>query len=180
MGAVALLSPNEVQDTPDVALPATRLSSSISTAPLFAAVDTTPPGESASQVHRTVTTRRRRRRRDETQAAVNPPYGFASKWLSSSPQPLRCIDLHFNTALTNALAFSPDGSFLVSGGDDNCVRMWNIREILGGGNVNSEPIQMETEHGDDGVACVTVTPNSRSIFSGGSKDKTVLIHDIQT
>jgi len=36
------------------------------------------------------------------------------------------------------------------------------------------------QHGDLGVSCVAVSPNNLSIFSGGTKDKTVLIHDSQT
>ena len=78
------------------------------------------------------------------------------------------------------LAFSPDGSFFVSGGDNNCVRLWNIRELIGDGNVNSRPIQMETQHGDNGVTCVAVSSINRSIFSGGRKDKTILIRDSET
>ena len=65
-------------------------------------------------------------------------------------------------------------------GYDKCVRLWNIREIRLGGNVDSRPIPMETEHGDGAVSCVAVSPNNRSIFSGGRRDKTVLIHDIET
>jgi len=180
MGAVALLVPNEAQDRV-VALTASRLSSSISTAPLLAANDPPPLEVSiTSQEQRIAATRRRRRRHQLQTQAVLPPYGFANEWLGSSPQPVRSINLQFNTEPILALDFSPDGSFLVSGGADKCVRLWNIREILGGDNVNLRPIQMETEHGDDGVSCVTVTPNNRRIFSGGSKDKTILIHDIQT
>ena len=142
-----------------------------------AAIDATPDDESSSQGQRIVFTRRRRRRHE--MEAVSPPYGFSVEWIGSSQQPLRCIDLQLNTGLIYSLDFSPDGSFLVSGGVDKCVRLWNIREILGG-NVNSRPIQMESEHGDGGVLSVCVSPNNRSIFSGGTKDKTVLIHDIET
>jgi len=49
-----------------------------------------------------------------------------------------------------------------------------------GGNSSSRPIQMETEYGDGDVTCVAVSPNNRSIFSGGTKDKTILIHDSET
>jgi len=68
---------------------------------------------------------------------------------------------------------------LVSGGKDKCVRLWKIGEILGG-NANSRPVQMEKQHGDNGVNCVADSPKNRSIFSDGLKDKTVLIHDIET
>jgi len=54
-----------------------------------------------------------------------------------------------------------------------CVRLyWNIREILCG-NVNSiRPIQMETQHGDNGVFCVNVSSNSRSSGGGLAVSKT--------
>ena len=120
---------------------------------------------------------RRRCHHHETQT-VSSPYGFLVEWLGSSRQQLlRSINVQFNTG--PVLDFPPGGSFLVSGGADKCVRLCNIREILGG-NLNSHQIQMETEHGDGGICCVAVSPNNRSIFSGGFKDKTVLIHDIQT
>jgi len=55
----------------------------------------------------------------------------------------------------------------------------NIRELVGG-NVYSRPVQMEKQHGDLGVSFIAVSPNNRSIFSGGAQDKTVLIHDSET
>ena len=147
-----------------------------------AAIDTTPDDESTSQGQRTGAKRRRRRQhnRDEMQVIDPSHYGFSVEWLCSSQKPLRSIDVQFNTGLIFSLDFSYDGSFLlVSSGEDNCVRLWNIREILSG-NFNSRPIQMERQHGDDGVCCVAVSPNNRSIFSGGLRDQTVLIHDIET
>ena len=181
LGAVVLLSPNEVQ----VAVASSL--GSLSTAVLVAAISTTPSDASAFRGRQgtDVTTRRRRRRRRDdravvTQAAISPPLNeFAFEWLGSSSQPLRCIDLQFNTEWINSLAFAFDGSFLVSGGKDNCVRLWNIREILGG-NADSRPVQMEKQHGDLGVSCIAVSPDNRSIFSGGAQDKTVLIHDSET
>ena len=146
-----------------------------------ASIDTVPNDESTSQGQRTVAKRRRRRQhnRDETQVVIPPPYVFSVEWLGSSRQPLRSIDVQFNTDPIFSLAFSFDGSFLVAGAADKCVRLWNIREILSR-NVNSRPIPMETEHGDGAVSCVAVSPNNRSIFSGRRQDKTILIHDIQT
>ena len=175
MGAVALLIPNEVKSTPPVS---SLTLSSFSDA--VAAIATAPDDEStmAREPRALATRRRRRRHRDETQA-VAPPFGFAVDWLGSSQNPLRSIDVQFNIGLIYSIDFSSDGSFLVSGGADKCVRMWNIRELLGG-NVNSRPVQMETQNGDGGVSCVAVSPNNRTIFSGGAQDTTVFIHDIQT
>ena len=171
MGAVALLIPNEVKSTPPVS---SLTLSSFSDA--VAAIATAPDDEStmAREPRALATRRRRRRHRDETQA-VAPPYGFAVDWLGSSQNPLRSIDVQFNTGLIYVLDFSPDGSFLVSGVADKCVRLWNIGEILRG-NVDSRPMQMERQHGDGGVYCVAVSPNNRSIFSGGTKDTTVTVY----
>jgi hypothetical protein len=126
LGAVALLSPNEVQVA--VASSSASLGSS-STAVLLAAISTTLSDASAFRGRQgtDVTTRRRRRRRHDDrvvapQSVISPPYGFAVKWLNSSRQPLRCIELQFNTEWINSLAFAFDGSFLVSGGVGKCVR----------------------------------------------------------
>ena len=173
LGAVALLVPNEVTAS---------VSSSTLCPPSFALPDSTHSGEAVMvEGQRTVITRRRRRRHHHEARVVSPPYGFAVEWLGSSQQPLRSIDVQFNTEPIWALDFSPGGSFLVSGGSaDKCVRLWNIRELLGGGNINPRPIQMETEHSGIGVFCIAVSPNNRSILSGGARDKTVIIHDIET
>jgi len=156
LGAVALLVPNEVTAS---------VSSSTLCRPSAALLDSTTSGEAVMvEGQRTVVTRRRRRRHHHEARVVSPPYGFAVEWLGSSQQPLRSIDVQFNTEPIWALDFLSDGSFLVSGGDDKCVRLWNIREILGSVNISSIPMQMETEHGDLGVTCVAVSPNNRSIF----------------
>ena len=167
--AVALLIPNKVQSNPPVLSPTL---SSVSTA--FAAIATIPDDESTTRNSQRSEQSRRRRRHHHGTEAASPP-----EWIGSSQHSLRGIDLQFNTGLIYALDFSPDGSFLVSGGADKRLRLWNIREILGG-YADSRPIQMESEHGDGGVLSVCVSPNNRSIFSGGTKDKTVLIHDIET
>ena len=174
LGAVALLVPNEVTAS---------VSSSTLCRPSAALLDSTTSGEAVMvEGQKTVVTRRRRRRHHHvTQTAVIPPYGFAVEWLGSSSQPLRSIDLQFNSKPIAEIDFSPDGSFLVSRGADHCVGLWNIHEIIGGGNVNPPLIQIDTEHGDGNrVTCVAVSPNNRSIFSGGIKAKTILIHDGET
>ena len=149
---------------------------------LIAAIATAPDGESTTardgQRSAVQSRCRRRHHRDETQA-VAPPYGFAVNFLCSSQHPLCSIDVQFNTEPIFTLAFSSDGSFLVSVGIDTWERLWKIDEILVG-NADSRPVQMETQHGDNGVFCVAVSPNNRSIFSGGARGKTVLIHDIET
>jgi len=123
LGAVALLGPNEVQ----VAVASS--SASLGSSSTAVAISTTLSDASAFRGRQgtDVTTRRRRRRRHDDrvvapQSVISPPYGFAVKWLNSSRQPLRCIELQFNTEWINSLAFAFDGSFLVSGGVGKCVR----------------------------------------------------------
>ena len=181
LGAVALRIPNEVQVRAAASSPSTlrRLSSPTL---MPASIDAIPNDGSTSQGQRTGAKHRRRRQhnRDVMQVIDDPsPYGFSVEWLGSSRQPLRSIHVQFNTGLNFAFDFSPDGSFLVSGGEDKSVRLWNTREIIGG-NANSRPMQMEGQHGDFGVSYLAVSPNNRSIFSGGLRDKTVLIHEIET
>ena len=126
------------------------------------------------------TRRRRRRRRDEIQAVI-PPYGFSLEWIGSSSQPLRFIELKkIGPEPILCLSFSPDGSFLASGGADNCVRLWRTRAILGGSGDSAVPIKMDTEHMKGRIFCVAVSPDNRRILSGGFSDFTVLIHDSET
>ena len=173
LGAVALLVPNEVT--------ASVLSSTLRRPPA-ALLDSTNSGEAVvveGQTSSGATRRRRRRHHHMTQATVIPPYGFSATWLGYSQQPLRSIDVQFNTEPIWAFDFSPDGSFFVSGGD-KCVRLWITREILGCGNATPNPIQMDTQHGDIGVSCVAVSPNNRRIFRSGTRDLKILIHDSET
>ena len=169
LGAVALPRPNEEQ----AARETTAAASSFSAA-LLSVVHTTPD-ESAGR-----TTRRRRHCHHPVLAAqvVIPPYGFTVEFLCSSSSPLRCIFIQLNECI-NALDFSSDGSLMVSGGADKCVRLWKFRELL---DIDGKlrPTRMKTEHGEGGVTCVAVSPNNRHIFSGGRTDKTVLIHDYET
>ena len=106
LGAVALLVPNEVTAS---------VSSSTLRRPPAALLDSTSGEAMRVEGQRTVVTRRRRRRHhrdiDETQAEVIPPYGFAVEWLGLSSQPLRSIDLQFNSKPIAEIDFSPDGSF---------------------------------------------------------------------
>jgi len=68
---------------------------------------------------------------------------------------------------------------LVSSGEEKRARLWKIRELICS-YADSRPIQVEKQHGDNGFTCVAVSPNNRNIFSGGTKDKTFLIPEIQT
>ena len=96
LGAVALRIPNEVLAAASSPSTLRRL---FSPDLMPAAIDTTPGDESTSQEQRTGAKRRRRRQhnRDEMQLIDPSPYGFSVEWLCSSQQPLRSIDVQFNT-----------------------------------------------------------------------------------
>jgi WD40 repeat protein len=75
-----------------------------------------------------------------------------------------------HTDWVRSLTFSPDGTSLVSGSDDNTLRLWDIQT---GGVV-------KTFHGHTNqVHSVSVSPDYVMIASGSS-DKTIRLWDIQT
>lgn len=61
-----------------------------------------------------------------------------------------------------ALAFSPDGQFLVSGGKDRTVRLWDVG--------SQEPVAEFSGH-DGWVLCLAFTPDGRYALSGGADGK---------
>ncbi|GBF52481.1 high-affnity carbon uptake protein Hat/HatR [Microcystis sp. 0824] len=70
----------------------------------------------------------------------------------------------------NSVAFSPCQGFLVSGGDDQTVRIWSLE--------TKELISTLTGH-QDKVTAVAVHPD-REIIASGSEDKTVKIWSVKT
>lgn len=72
-----------------------------------------------------------------------------------------------HTAAVNCAAFSPDGKCIVSGSDDNTVRVWHADT----GNAFSAPF----EHHLQAVTFVAFSPDGRRIISA---DKTILIWDV--
>jgi len=75
-----------------------------------------------------------------------------------------------HTDFVRSLAFSPDGTSLVSGSDDKTVKLWDVQT---GGVV-------KTFHGHtDWVHSVSISADYTTIASG-SKDKTICLWDIQT
>lgn len=76
-----------------------------------------------------------------------------------------------HTDFIRALAFSPTGGYLVSGSDDNIVRVWDCRT----GDLVLNPMEGHTE----GVSSVAFSPDSRLIASG-SFDGTARVWNAQT
>ncbi|XP_041674142.1 DDB1- and CUL4-associated factor 5 [Drosophila eugracilis] len=76
----------------------------------------------------------------------------------------------------NALEFSPGGQFLVSGGDDKRVLLWNIdREVV---SQLGKPRPMNEKHASN-IFCLGFNTQNSYIFSGGNDDL-VIQHDLET
>ncbi|MBD2629466.1 P-loop NTPase fold protein [Trichormus variabilis] len=76
-----------------------------------------------------------------------------------------------HTSVVNSVAFSPDSSMVVSGSDDNTVRLWDakIGEAIG------QPLSGHTYH----VSSVAFSPDGSMVVSG-SFDKTLRLWNIKT
>ena len=71
----------------------------------------------------------------------------------------------------HSIAFSPDGTTIVSGSEDKTVRLWDIR--------TGKPIGQALKGHSDSVTSVTFSPNGKTIASA-SRDKTIRLWDICT
>ncbi|MEG4489742.1 nSTAND1 domain-containing NTPase, partial [Microcoleus sp. D3_18_C4] len=79
------------------------------------------------------------------------------------------ITLGEHEDFVRSVAFSPDGKLIVSGSNDNTVRLWDTK-----GNPVTQPFQGH----EDFVRSVAFSPDGKLIVSG-SHDKTVRLWDIQ-
>ena len=87
--------------------------------------------------------------------------------LTQSAVTSRVLAGHENTV--TSMAFSPDGKFLASGGDDHTVRLWDMTHPTG------VPLVL-TGH-NDGVRSIAFSPNHNLVASGG-EDNIVHVWDI--
>ena len=93
--------------------------------------------------------------------------GAIMLWNMRTGQEVRTLQGHSQTILT--LAFSPDGSMLASGSEDNTVRLWNVAD--------GQKIATLKEHSHD-VRSVAFSPDGEWLASG-SLDDTVTLWRLQ-
>lgn len=84
-------------------------------------------------------------------------------------------DLLAHYGCVNAIEFSLDGEYLVSGGDDKRVLLWYVPSVM---YDRGSPIAMCTSHRSN-IFCLTFDSGVEKIFSGGNDDQ-VLVHQIES
>lgn len=102
----------------------------------------------------------------EGRVAIGDELGSVFIWNTYSIRPSKTISCG---SQVSALAFSPDGSFLVSGGDDGGIRVWK--------GPNWEEVGNSWEHSAR-VSSLNISKDSRYIASG-SWDGTARIWELQ-
>lgn len=84
-------------------------------------------------------------------------------------------DLFAHYGCVNAIEFSDDGHWLVSGGDDKRVLLWNVQESISG---PGRPHTMKGRHNSN-IFCLCFDSCGRTVFSAGN-DEQVVVHDVET
>ncbi|CAO1443202.1 unnamed protein product [Diamesa serratosioi] len=84
-------------------------------------------------------------------------------------------DLICHYGCVNAIEFSHDGNWLISGGDDRRVLLWNVEKSL---NDQQEPRSMTKQHSSN-IFCLCFNSHQSRIFSG-SNDDMVYVHDVHS
>lgn len=84
-------------------------------------------------------------------------------------------DLYAHYGCVNAVEFSNDGEWLVSGGDDKRVLIWNVDRTLSG---SYQPKVMKGEHNSN-IFCLGFNASHTKLYSAGN-DEQVILHDVRT
>ncbi|KAG8179420.1 hypothetical protein JTE90_026320 [Oedothorax gibbosus] len=84
-------------------------------------------------------------------------------------------DLFAHYGCVNAIEFSNNGEWLVSGGDDKRVLIWNIDRTLSN---SRQPKVMKGEHHSN-IFCLGFSYSNAKLFSAGN-DEQVILHDVAT
>ena len=71
----------------------------------------------------------------------------------------------------NSVSFSPDGTKVVTGSDDNLAIIWNVKT----GEIIGEPLKCHS----DAINSVSFSPDGTRIVTG-SQDKLAIIWDVKT
>jgi serine/threonine protein kinase len=87
------------------------------------------------------------------------------RWDLANQQPLRPLTGHFD--LVQTLALSPDGTWLVSGGADKTIRLWNLAQGGRGTGITF------ASHSDT-VTALAITPDSRHLISSSVYDPIII------
>ncbi|XP_014897082.1 DDB1- and CUL4-associated factor 5 isoform X1 [Poecilia latipinna] len=84
------------------------------------------------------------------------------------------LEGHFGCV--NAIEFSNNGGeYLVSGGDDRRVLLWDIEKAI---HSHSKPVKLKGEHLSN-IFCLAFDSSNSKVFSGGN-DEQVILHDVES
>jgi len=84
-------------------------------------------------------------------------------------------DLLQHYGCVNAVEFSNDGEYLLSGGDDRRVLLWKLDHAI---SDHGPAVTMMAEHKSN-IFCLGMDSNKTKIYSGGN-DEQVIVHDVAT
>ncbi|XP_006814220.1 DDB1- and CUL4-associated factor 5-like [Saccoglossus kowalevskii] len=85
-------------------------------------------------------------------------------------------DLLSHFGCVNAIEFSNNGGeFLISGGDDRRVLLWNVEKAISG---LGKAVTMKGEHNSN-IFCLAFSSSNNKVFSSGN-DEQVIVHDVHS
>ena len=105
--------------------------------------------------------------------------GIINIWSQTNGKKIKTIKAHGESDYINAVRFSPDSEFLITGATDNKIKIWSIKEkggIFGGLEID----QIKELNGHTGaIEEIQFSPDGKLIASAG-RDYTVRIWDTET